>query len=159
MYNHIATPSKIVCEVDGAKWLVHLLSTDNALMVNEGLVALAIVCSKHDRQINEKLATANVVQDLLRVLGGQKVSGEVVSNGLALLLHLAQDGELLLVVCLKGLKGDFLSDGSVIELEGLDWDSPNSNCLFNSNLKQDWNKGMTNQGSAMPDGGQPLHHQ
>ena len=158
MYTHIATPSKIVCEVDGGKWLVHLLSTDNALMVNEGLVALAIVCSKHDRQINEKLAAANVVPDLLRVLGGQSVSGEVVSNGLALLLHLAQDGELM-VVCLKGLKGVFLLVGSVIEQEGLDGDSPNSSCLLNSNTKEDLSKNMANEGSAMPDQGQPLYHQ
>ena len=89
---HSATPTKVVLEADGGKWLVNLLSTGNALMINEGLIALAIVSSKKDSHLNEKLSTTIMVPSLFDVLRDQKMSQEIISNGLALLVQLAHDG-------------------------------------------------------------------
>jgi hypothetical protein len=85
------TPTKVVLEADGGKWLVNLLSTGNALMINEGLIALAIVSSKKDSHLNEKLSTTIIVPSLFDVLRDQKMSQEIISNGLALLVQLAHD--------------------------------------------------------------------
>lgn len=92
------TVLNVVEVCDGSKWLVQLLHSDHPTMVNEGLLAISVVCS-HVRVGGgvgaEKLQGTSVVKDVLGLLSGveESASQEMLCNALALILHLCQQGE------------------------------------------------------------------
>ena len=83
---------------DGSKWLVQLLHSDHPTMVNEGLLAISVVCSHFNvggGVRTEMLQNTSVVEDVLKLLSSveESASQEVLCNALALVLHLCQQGK------------------------------------------------------------------
>ena len=94
----VATVLNVVEVCDGSKWLVQLLQSDHPTMINEGLLAISVVCShvKMGGRVGiDKLQGTSVVEDVLRLLSGaeESASQEMLYNALALVLHLCQHGE------------------------------------------------------------------
>ena len=93
-----ATVLNVVETCDGSKWLVQLLRSEHPTMVNEGLLAISVVCShvKVGSGVGtERLQGTTLVEDLLGLLASMKESTtqEMLCNALGLVLHLCQQGE------------------------------------------------------------------
>lgn len=92
-----ATVLNVVETCDGSKWLVQLLHSEHPTMVNEGLLAISVVCS-HVRVgsgvSTERLQGTSLVEDVLGLLASaeESTSQEMLCNALALVLHLCQQG-------------------------------------------------------------------
>ena len=81
-----------MCECDGTKWLVNLLQSGHAVMINEGILALVIIASQKNKDFVGKLRETDLVEVILKLSGKEELSAEVMCNLLTLLLHLLQEG-------------------------------------------------------------------